>query len=277
MSASRSFWSTLGKLTALFQRDLAVARSYRAAFVLELLQALFGVAGFYFLARFIESPQLERALPQGGGYFPFALVGIAFFDYLSVSLTTFDDGLQQARQNGTLENLLVTQTPLPVILMGSSLYPFVLMSLRTAVYLGWGAALFGFPLREANWLGALLVLAASILAFLGLGILSASYLLVFKRGNPVNWAFVGLSTVLGGMLYPVSVLPGWLQTLARLVPVTYALEGMRAALLGHATFGQLWPALAALLIFAAVLLPLSFFIFSWALRRTKITGTLTHF
>ena len=277
MSASQSFRSTLRKLAALFQRDLAVARSYRIAFVLQLLQALFGVAGFYFLARFIESPQLERALPQGGGYFPFALVGIAFFDYLSVSLTTFDDGLQQARQNGTLENLLVTQTPLPVILMGSSLYPFVLMSLRTAVYLGWGAALFGFPLREANWLGALLVLAASILAFLGLGILSASYLLVFKRGNPVNWAFVGLSTVLGGMLYPVSVLPGWLQFLARLVPVTYALEGMRAALLGHATLGELWPPLAALLIFAAVLLPLSFVIFSWALRRTKITGTLTHF
>jgi ABC-2 type transport system permease protein len=277
MSASQSFCSTLRKLAALFQRDLAVARSYRIAFVLQLLQALFGVAGFYFLSRFIESPQLERALPQGGGYFPFALVGIAFFDYLSVSLTTFDDGLQQARQNGTLENLLVTQTPLPVILMGSSLYPFVLMSLRTAVYLGWGAALFGFPLRQANWLGALLVLAASILAFLGLGILSASYLLVFKRGNPVNWAFVGLSTVLGGMLYPISVLPGWLQFLARLVPVTYALEGMRAALLGHATLGELWPPLAALLIFAVVLLPLSFVIFSWALRRTKITGTLTHF
>jgi ABC-2 type transport system permease protein len=277
MSAFRSFWLTLRKLAALFRRDLGVARSYRVAFVLELFQALFGVAGFYFLAKFIESPQLERALPQPGGYFSFALVGIAFFDYLSVSLTTFDDGLQQARQNGTVENLLVTQTPLSVILIGSSLYPFVLLSLRTAVYLGWGAALFGFPLREANWLGAILVLAASILAFVGLGILSASYLLLFKRGNPVNWAFVGLSSVLGGMLYPVSVLPKWLQSLARLVPVTYALQAMRAALLGHATLRELWPSLAALLIFAAVLLPVSFAIFSWALRRTKITGTLTHF
>lgn len=32
----------------------------------------------------------------------------------------------------------------------------------------------------------------------------------------------------------------------------------------------------ALLLFAAILLPLSFAVFSWALRRTKITGTLTH-
>ena len=264
-------------MAVLFRRDFAVARSYRAAFLLELFGALFGVAGFYFLSRFVESPQLERALPQGGSYFSFALVGLAMFDYLSIALHTFDESLQDARQNGTLENLLVTQTSLPVILAGSSLYPFVLLSLRTTIYIGWGAALFGFPLRGANWPGAVLILGASVLTFSGLGILSASYLLVFKHGNPVNWAVVGLSSVVGGMLYPVSVLPKWLQVVARLVPVTYSLEGMRAAILGHATLRELWPSLAGLLAFAAVILPVSFVTFSWALRRTKVTGTLTHF
>jgi hypothetical protein len=130
--------------------------------------------------------------PPGTNYFSFALVGIAFFDHLSIGLITFDQSLQEARQNGTLENFLVTQTSLPVILAGSSLYPFALMSLRTAIYIGWGAILFGFPLGGANWLGAILVLAASVLAFSGLGILSASHLLVFKRGNPVigpSWGF----------------------------------------------------------------------------------------
>jgi ABC-2 type transport system permease protein len=264
-------------LTLLFKRDLAVARSYRAAFILEISYALFGVASFYFLSKFIASPQLERSLPQGTSYFSFVLVGLAFFDYLSVALHTFDESLQSARQNGTLENLLVTQTSLPVILAGSSLYPFVLMSLRTLVYLAWGAFLFGFPLGQANWLGAAMILAASILAFSGLGILSASYLLVFKKGNPVNWAVLGISSVVGGMMYPVSVLPRWLQFVARLIPVTYSLEGMRAAILGHASIRELWPSLAGLLIFAALLLPISVAVFSWALRRTKVTGTLTHF
>jgi len=269
--------ATLRKLAMLFRRDLAIARSYRAAFVVEIFYALFGVASFYFLSRFIDSPQLEKSLPQGSDYFSFALVGLAFFDYLSIALQTFDGSLQDARQNGTLENLLVTQTSLPVILAGSALYPFALLSLRTVIYLGWGAVLFGFPVRDANWLGALLILVVSVLAFSGLGILSASYLLVFKRGNPVNWAVIGLSSVVGGMMYPVSVLPRWLQYVARLTPVTYSLEGMRAAILGHASFLELWPSLAALLVFAAVLLPISVILFSWALRRTKITGTLTHF
>jgi ABC-2 type transport system permease protein len=277
MKLLSQFILTLRKLTLLFRRDLAVARSYRAAFAVEIFQALFGSAGFYFLSRFVESPTLERSLPPGMNYFSFALVGIAFFDYLSVALSTFDGSLQEARQNGTLENLLVTQTSLPVILAGSSLYPFVLMSLRTSIYIGWGAVLFGFPLRGANWLGALLVLGASVLAFSGLGILSASYLLIFKRGNPVNWAILGLSSVVGGMMYPISVLPVWLQRVSRLIPVTYSLEGMRAAILGHASTRELLPSIAGLLLFAALLLPISFAIFSWALRRTKVTGTLTHF
>ena len=270
-------WHILGKIAVFFRRDLAIARSYRAAFVLELFEALFGVAAFHYLSRFVQSPELTRTLPQGGSYFTFALVGFAFFDYMNVALDTFDNSIQEARQNGTLETLLVTQTSLPVILAGSAVYPFALLSLRTAVYLSWAIALFDFPVRHANWVGVVLMLAASVLAFAGLGVLSASYLLIFKRGNPAKWLVLGVSALVGGMMYPVSVLPDWLQRVARLVPVTYSLEGMRAALLGGASCAALWPSLRALLIFAVILLPLSFAVFSWALRRTKITGTLPHF
>jgi ABC-2 type transport system permease protein len=268
---------TLHKIAMFFRRDLAIARSYRGAFVIELFSALFGVATFYYLSRFVESPELSRMLPQGGSYFAFALVGFTFFDYLGVALTAFDSSIQEARQHGALEAMLVTQTSLPLMLAGSAVYPFVLTTLRTGVYLAWGVFLFDFPVRSANWFGAALVLLASIVSFVGLGVLSASYLLLFKRGNPARWIVLSVSALVGGMMYPVSILPKPLQWLARVVPVTYSLQGMRAALLGGAPLGQLWPALGALLLFAALLLPLSFAVFSWALRRTKITGTLTHF
>jgi len=271
-----NFARTLRKIAAFFWRDLAIARGYRGALVLETLEALFGVATFYYLSRFVESPELESALPAGSSYFAFALVGFAFFDYLSVSLGAFDASLEEAHQNRTLEALLVTQTPLPVILAGSAVYPFVTLALRTCVYLAWGALLFGFAPNSANWSGAIAILVASILSFAGLGILSAAYQILFKRGNPAKWVVLGVSGLVGGMMYPVTVLPAPLQWVARLIPVTYSLEGMRAALLAGASWGKLWPSVAALLLFAAVLLPLSFAVFAWALRRTKITGTLTH-
>lgn len=271
-----NFACSLRKIAAFFRRDLAIARGYRGALVLETLEALFGVATFYYLSRFVESPELESALPAGANYFAFALVGFAFFDYLSVSLGAFDTSLEEAHQNRTLEAMLVTQTPLAVILAGSAVYPFVTLALRTCVYLAWGALLFGFAPHSANWTGALTILAASILSFAGLGILSASYQILFKRGNPAKWVVLGVSGLVGGMMYPVTVLPAPLQWVARLIPVTYSLEGMRAALLAGAAWRDLWPSVAALLVFAAILLPLSFAVFAWALRRTKITGTLTH-
>jgi ABC-2 type transport system permease protein len=266
----------LRKLAAFFWRDFSIARGYRGALVLETIEALFGVATFFFLSRFVESRELERTLPAGSNYFAFALVGFAFFDYLSIALSAFDSSIEEARKNRTLEALLVTQTPLPLILTGSVIYPFAALSLRTCVYLGWGTLFFGFVPRNANWFGALTVLLASILAFVGLGILSASYQILFKRGNPAKWIVLGLAGLVGGMMYPVSVLPKPLRVLARFIPVTYSLEGMRAALLAGAGWTQLWPSLLALLIFAAILIPLSISAFGWALRRTKITGTLTH-
>ena len=104
--------------------------------------------------------------------------------------------------------------------------------------------------------------------------ISTSYLLLFKRGNPARWLIAGASGLLGGMMYPVSVLPLPLQWMARLLPVTFSLEGMRQALLAGASLAQLRP--GALLLFAVILLPLSSALFVWALRRAKITGTLTH-
>jgi len=124
---------TVRKIAAFFCRDFSIARSYRTALVLETLEALFGVATFYYLSRFVESAELDRALPAGSNYFAFALVGFAFFDYLGTALNAFDSSLEEARQNRTLEALLVTQTPLSVILAGSAVYPFVALALRTCV------------------------------------------------------------------------------------------------------------------------------------------------
>jgi ABC-2 type transport system permease protein len=267
---------TLHELWVFFWRDLSIARTYRTVFVLEAVEALFGVAMFFYIARFVDSPQLSSSLPQGGSYFAFSLIGFVFLDYLNAAMDTFDQSLAEARDSGTLEHLLVTQTSLPVILAGSAIYPFVSTTFRIAVYLAWGALLFGFPLHDANWAAVAAVLLATLLAFSGLGILSASYVLLFKRGNPAKWFLLGVSSVAGGMLFPVSVLPDWLQLVAKLNPVTYALEAMRAALLGGAGLHAVLQPFLVLILLAAGLLPLSMAVFAWALRRTKTTGTMMH-
>ena len=259
-----------------FIRDLRIARTYRSPFLLEIIEALFAAAMFFYAARFVDSPELRASLPQGHSYFAFALVGFVFFDYLTAALDTFDRSLQEARDTGTLEPLLVTQISLPVALVGSVLYPFAATTMRIIVYLGWGALLFGFPLKAANWFSVIAVVLITLLAFSALGIFSASYLLLFKRGNPGKWFILGISSVVGGMLFPVSILPDWLQFVAHLNPVTYALDAMRAALLDGAGIVSIGRPLLILTLLAVLLLPLSLATFRWALGRVKRNGTLTH-
>jgi len=266
----------LRDLLLFFQRDVRIASTYRSPFVLELFEALFGAAMLYYVARFVDSPELRQALPQGTSYFAYSLVGFVFFDYLHTAVDAFDHSLEEARDTGTLEPLLVTQAPLPVMMIGSVMYPYALTTLRVGVYLGWGSLLFGFPLRSANWLSVVVVLIATLLSFSGLGVFSSAFLLLFKRGNPSKWFFVGISSIVGGMLFPISVLPEWLQIIARLNPVTYALEAMRSALLDGTNILGIARPLVMLFLFALALLPTSMLAFSWALRRTKINGTLSH-
>jgi ABC-2 type transport system permease protein len=87
---------------------------------------------------------------------------------------------------------------------------------------------------------------------------------------------LGLTSLTSGTLFPVSVLPHGLQFIARLNPVTYSLDAMRAAMLSGSTLEALWRPLIVLIGFATVLLPMSMAAFAWSLRRTKATGTLTH-
>ncbi len=101
--------------------------------------------------------------------------------------------------------------------------------------------------------------------------------MVIKRGDPVTWIFTSLSWLLGGVIYPISILPDWLQKFSHLLPITYCLEGMRLALLKGLSTSALLPDISVLALFSVVLLPLSVGLFGYAVKRAKIEGSLTHY
>ncbi len=130
---------------------------------------------------------------------------------------------------------------------------------------------------QGNLLAALLILFLSIVIFSSLGILAASFVMVLKRGDPITWLFNVSFTLLGGVYYPVTILPEWMQTLSAFLPVTYGLRAMRLALLQGATWATLFPDLLSLFLFGLLLFPLSLSAFRFAVHRARQDGSLTHF
>jgi len=80
--------------------------------------------------------------------------------------------------------------------------------------------------------------------------------------------------LVSGVYYDVGVLPGWMQAIATVSPVTYALEGARAALQQGAGLAELWPSIRVLLVMGAVFIPLGLFIFHLGESYAKRTGKL---
>jgi ABC-2 type transport system permease protein len=117
----------------------------------------------------------------------------------------------------------------------------------------------------------------TVVALSSIGILSASFIMVFKRGNPINFLIGSLSTLLSGVYYPVTVLPAWLQVAARFFPLTYSLEAMRRAVLTGAPLSALLREVLLLAAFAILLLPLGLLAFRYAVRQARRDGSLAQF
>lgn len=264
-------------LWAFFLRDLRNELSYRLSFVLQIIGIFPAVLMFFFLSRLVGNTISGPLGPYGGQYFPFVLIGIALQNYLTISLSRFSGSLRESQLSGTLEVIMAAPVSLTVFLTGSTLYSFVFNVLRVLVYLGAGALLFHVHINWMRLPAALGILVLTIAAFSSLGIFSAAFIMLFKRGDPINWGFSVVSWLLGGVYYPVSVLPEWLQRGADVIPMTHALEALRIILLMNGSMASIAPSLLALGLWAAVGLPLSLYAFRYALKRAKIQGTLGHY
>jgi ABC-2 type transport system permease protein len=263
------------RLWALFLRDLLTEISYPLAFILQFSGLFFSVLVFYFLSQLVGDSIADQIDAGDGRYFPYVLVGIAFSGYFGLGLNRFADALRTAQVTGTMEALLMTPSRLSTIIVGSVIYDYLFATLRVAVFLGMGIVL-GVRFTNANWPAVLVTLVLAIVSFASIGIVAAGFTIVFKRGNPIIWLVSNLVTLLGGVYYPVSILPVWLQFIARLLPITYALDVARGALLDGAGWRELAPDLIALVGFC-LLFPVSLLIFRAAVRKARVDGSLTHY
>ncbi len=183
--------------------------------------------------------------------------------------------MRAAQNDGSLEPLLGAplSTLHVVTLLGA--WPVTNALLRSVGLLGLGALLFGarLHLHPATFV---LTLLLSALTFCALGLLSAAFVLVFKRGDPFTYALDALSYLFAGVLYPTDVLPPLLRAAGRLLPATHALHGLRQSALLGAGPGELLPTWAALLAFCLILWPLAALALSAARRHVEQAGTLPH-
>jgi ABC-2 type transport system permease protein len=203
------------------------------------------------------------------------LIGAVLWSYLGIIFELMTETVAWERWEGTIEYTFMAPLSRVVHLCGVGMFAVLYGLLRTAALFVVIALFFGLHLHSANFLTALVLLAIASVSFAGLGIVTSVLPLISpEKGAQLGFIAQGLLLVVSGVYYPVSVLPDWMRWIATISPATYALRGIRDAILHHASLSQRWPDIWPLLILGVVSIPLGLAVFGAGERYAKRHGKL---
>jgi ABC-2 type transport system permease protein len=203
------------------------------------------------------------------------LVGAVIWAYLGIIFEILTETVAWERWEGTIEYTFMAPLSRPVHLFGMGAFAIGYGVVRAVLLFGVVAAFFSLHLPNADYLAALVLLVVASVSFIGIGMMTAVLPLISpEKGTQLGFVAQGVLLVVSGVYYPVSVLPGWMQALAKISPATYALRGCREAILDGAGVGALWSEIWPLLVIGAVSVPLGLWVFRTGERYAKKHGKL---
>jgi ABC-2 type transport system permease protein len=160
------------------------------------------------------------------------------------------------------------------LMLGGALSKLATSLLFMAISLLEFRLVFGVQVLGGNLGLALLVLLLLIPIIHGIGIGFASLVLRFKEANAMVFLVRGIFMIFCGITYPIAVLPGWMQGVAAVLPLTYAIRDIRVVILANATLADIQSDLGALAIFAVATPVLGYALFYLTERRARRVGDL---
>lgn len=270
----RAFTSLLRRVRAFVVRDFQLAISYRLEFFLRILTILFVVTTFYFVSQIFAGSQ--TLFSQWRDPLAAWITGLAVLNYFMTGFSSLANAIRSEQMQGTLESVLLSPISVPTVVVASSAWDFVLATFHSSLYLFFGWLFFDVHFR-GNFLLALLFLVLTTLVLACLGILSASFAMVFKRGDPFGILLGTGSALFSGVFFPTQLLGSGFGTISRLLPPTYGLDGIRRVLIEGQGLSEVKEPLLTLFIFLVVLLPFSLWVFARAVRRAKREGSLIQY
>ena len=203
------------------------------------------------------------------------LIGAVIWSYLGIIFEILTETVAWERWEGTIEYTFMAPLARAVHLGGMGLFAVLYGVLRTSLLFAVVALFFGLHFPHADFTAALVLLAVASFSFVGVGMVTAVLPLISpEKGAQLGFIAQGFLLVVSGVYYPVSVLPQWMQWLSTISPATYALRGIRAAVLDGAGLGALWGDLWPLLVLGAVAIPLGLAVFRAGERYAKHHGKL---
>jgi len=256
---------------SILRRDLLVYTSYRARLVTQNVSVIFTLTLYYYLSKLVST----SAFPKPDDYFAFVVIGVVI---LLVLQSTFDipNLLRQELLTGTFERLVVSPFGPLATTLALMCFPLLLALFTASVTIALAAAVFGVAIDWAMLPLAVPTAVLAALSFSGFSVAFAACMLRFKQVPGSAYLLAAISIV-AGLYFPVSILPGWLRWTSDVQPFTPAVDLLRHLIVGLPLEQSVLGDLSRLLLFTLVGLPLGVWLLTRSINASRRRGTITEF
>jgi ABC-2 type transport system permease protein len=259
-------------LSGVFERNVYLVKRY---FWWDVAFFVWTVANTLTIVFIAEGIEATGGRIDVGRVTTILLVGAVVWAYLGIIFEILTETVAWERWEGTIEYTFMAPLSRPIHLFGMGLFAIVYGIIRAILLFGVVALFFDIDVGGANFVAALVILLIASISFIGIGMMTAVLPLISpEKGTQFGFIAQGILLVVSGVYYPVDVLPEWMQWLATISPATYALDGMRDAILEGDGLPMMWDEIWPLILIGIASVPLGLAVFRRGERYAKQHGKL---
>jgi len=161
-------------------------------------------------------------------FIEFFIPGVIAMAVMTASLFGTVNLNTELLQKGIIRKLATTPITRTDWILSNIAYQFILAVVSTIAMLLVSYAVFNVSLRINAWLPVFIVL--DIFVFVGIGMILTRFVKEAQSASAAANAIMFPMMFLSGSFFPIEMMPGFLQTLARMLPLYYVNEGLRASM-----------------------------------------------
>lgn len=261
------------KLIAFFKKDLQIYLSYKINIISNLILIFFIFTIFFY----ISSSEAGKEFTSSKNLLGDVLIAIILIDFMLVFVSVFSNEVRTAQLQGTFEALILTRTSILTIILSAYGFTFIKSFFRLFIYILIGILIFEIKIDIFKVPLFMILTIYGSIPFIALGIISASFVMIFKVGNIVN-LFIGLISIsLSGIFFPIELFPEMLETISNYNPMKHSLNASQKILLESLEITQIKKEIISIAYLIAILIPTSILIVYYSLRFSKKNGNLNYY
>ena len=262
----------LEAMSGIVRRDAILFVSYRTQLVSQVLGPLFAIALFYYISHLLAI----KTFHSPGGYFGYVIVGLVIVEILTLSLGVMPLIMRQELVSGTIERFLVSAHGPVNGILGTMLFPLCNAFFSGVLTLVLATIVFGLPLAATSFL-AIPVALLGVVAFMPFALFLVAMVVAFKQVAGASQFILAGIAIVGGLYFPIALLPGWIRWASEAQPFTPTTDLMRHLLVNTPLTHPAAVELLKLVGFSAVLLPASFLLLRVSIRHGQRSGTIAEY